>query len=329
MLTQIPFEVPTKYATEMAAGNIVRAGALLKDSGTGKIVAHLQETGVAQEILSSVVSSPFAPLKVLETPAALAANVQLAQLKTMVEGLQILQFANLGATVAGIGISALGFALMNSKLNGLSDQISSLQSEVAASFREVHERELRGHYSRIHGLFNQADQALTLSTPSNELHRVAGALADEGAYFRGEVAHLIGKDTFDTELFSAMTRSLALCNAGRIECLVRSGELKASQKIAEDVAGDYNTLFDPITPTKIAHKLSAQVTKSEQDFEERLSENMPLAKSLVTNLRETQDAAMSKPHLIDTLISRGIEGPEYMLAIEAENQCPILLIEPL
>ena len=42
----IPFIVPLKFATKFAAGSIVRHGALLKDSGSGQIVGHLQETSL-------------------------------------------------------------------------------------------------------------------------------------------------------------------------------------------------------------------------------------------------------------------------------------------
>ena len=50
-------------------------------------------------------------------------------------------------------------------------------------------------------------------------------------------------------------------------------------------------------------------------------------RDLVESIRDTQDAAASKPYLIDTLMSRGIDGPNYMKAIKGEANQPILLLE--
>ena len=140
MTGAIPFEVPAKFAGELASGNLIRAGAILKDAGSGQIVAHLQETGLAQKLVNGVVSSPFSPLQALNTPASLVANVQIAHLTAMVEGLKVLQFVNLGATVAGIGLSAIGFVLMNKKLNALQSQIATFEDRVEVRFQELHER---------------------------------------------------------------------------------------------------------------------------------------------------------------------------------------------
>lgn len=323
----IPFEIPAKYAGDLLSGNLVRAGALLKDSSSGQIVAHLQETGVAQKLISSAVSSPFSPVELLNTPAALAANVQLVQLKAMVESLQILQIANLGATVAGIGVSAIGFALMNKKLNSLQSQITTFADRVDLRFQELHERGLREHYSHILGLFNQAEQAHSMTSSAPEWRRISSVLADESAYFRGEVAHFIEYDTFDIELFGALTRSYALCNAGRLECLVLANELPAAHKVSMDVADDYNALFDPLNPVRLAHKSAILIENKEMSIDQLLKQELVGTRNLVNNLRDIQDVAASKPFLMETLIERGIDGYEYMQAIRNEKEQAILLIE--
>jgi len=61
----IPFDVPRQFAAGLADGSLVRFGALLKDSGTGQVVAHLQETGVVPRLLSGVSRLPLAPTELL------------------------------------------------------------------------------------------------------------------------------------------------------------------------------------------------------------------------------------------------------------------------
>ena len=327
MLAPIPFKIPEKYEADLVNGVIQRAGALLKDKGSGQIVAHLQETGLAQRLVSSAVSSPFSPLQALSIPAMVAENAQLVQLKAMVEGLRILQFVNLGATVAGIGVSAIGFVLMNKKLNGIKSQVDTFAGRVESRFQELHERNLRSHYSRILGLFNQADQAHSMTTPSSEWLRIASVLAEESAHFRGEVIYLIQGDIFDRKLFEVLTRSYALCNAGRIECLVLARELHAAYKVSQDVAGDYNNLFDPLNPIQLAHKSVNLIENKEMPYDHLLRQELVGMRDLVSNLRDVQDAAMSKPYLMETLIEREIDGYEYVKAITNENERPLLLIE--
>ncbi len=326
MIGSIPFEVPAKFAGELAAGNLIRAGTLLKDTASGQIVAHLQETGLSQKLLNTALGSPFSPLNAISAPSSLVANAQLAQLKSMVQGLEMLQFANLGATAAGIGVSAIGFALINSKLNKLQGHLGQLADRVGAGFRDLWERDLREHFARVQGLFRQADQAHTLSSPASEWLRISGLLADESSYFETQVRYVLTQDVFEADLFEELTRSLVLCNAGRLECLVLSGELKAAHRVSSDQSIDYNRLFDPLTPTELAHRSIANPGNTDQPLSHEIKQRTAGMKVLVSNLRDVQDSAMSKPYLLETLMDRRIEGAAYMRAINEEQEEPILLL---
>lgn len=57
MLGQIQFDLPAQFLQGIATGDIIRYGAILKDAGTGRIVGHLQESGIAQSLLSQTLSS--------------------------------------------------------------------------------------------------------------------------------------------------------------------------------------------------------------------------------------------------------------------------------
>lgn len=324
MLGPIPFEVPAYYAAKLHSGTLIRAGALLKDSASGRIVAHLQETGLAQNLISSAISSPFSPISAL---SSVAANAQLVQIKAMIEGLQILQFVNLGATIAGIGVSAIGFALMNKKLNGLQATVDSLIARVEARFKDLQARELRSHYSKVNGLFNQADQAHFLTNASGEWGRIAGMLADESAYFRGELVYLLQQESFNRQLFEPLTQSYALCNAGRIECLVLSQELQAAHKVAQDVAIDCNRMFDPLNPTALARKSTILADHNEKPYDHLLQQELVGMQELVSNIRDTQDAALSKPYLLETMIEREIDGYQYLRQVREEKERPLLLLQ--
>lgn len=305
---------------------VERFGAIIKEKATGHIVAHVQETGLAQRLLNAAGVSPFSPLGALNAASSAGANIQLVQMKRLVEGLQILQFANLGVSIAGLGVSAVGFALMNKKLNSIIDQMGAFSAQVYARFDQLRERELRTHYSRIDGLFDQAEQAHALRDPSKEWYRVAGALADESSYFRGEVRYLNQSHEFSLELFDALTRSYALCNMGRIECLMLAREMPAARRVAQDVATDYNSLFDDLVPIRLAHNSLTLEAKTGVRSDATLSDKVRLMSDLVGNLRQVQQVASTKPYLIDMLLNKEVDGFEYMRRLREENEEPILLL---
>ena len=89
MISNIPFEVPAELLGRVASGELIRYGTILKDAGTGQIVKHLQETGAAQSVLSSLASGPFAPVSILAdvmgAGANLYAGIKIDQLKAMIE----------------------------------------------------------------------------------------------------------------------------------------------------------------------------------------------------------------------------------------------------
>lgn len=328
MLGEIPFVVPGLYKAALASGELVRFGALLKDSGTGQIVAHLQESGLASTILGGIGGGPLGfGMNVLNMASSGYSNVQLAQLKTMVEGLQVLQYATIGATIVGIGVSAIGFAMMNKKLHSIQSQITDLSKRMDQRFRELHERELRGHLSRIQGLFERADQAHYLKTPEQEWQHVAGVLADESAFFRGEISFHLGQPTFDADLFSVLFRSLAISSAGRIESLMLANEMDAAHKFSLDMGRHYRTLFDDLSPTTLASKVADKDVQWNHKSFHKLKNVQVEMKQVVQGLREATDSMLTRPHLLETLMNKGIDGRQYMAALREEKERPLLLLE--
>ncbi len=327
MIHGIPFAVPAKFSADMANGAVYRIGALLKEQGTGKIVAHVQETGMAQQVLSGLMGFPFSPLNTLNLASTAYTNVQLNQLKIMVEGLQILQYANLGVAIAGIGVSVAGFAMITSRLKGIEGQITHLAESMRQSFQDLFDRELRSHFSHVYVLFEKAETAGALSNPTNELVSVASQLTDESGFFRNEIIHLLEQKQFDADLFTSLVRSLALCNAGRVECLLLANELTAAHCAADMIGRHYRDLFDDLVPTYLATKQIARPNEQNKTSYSRLREEQPKMKYLVQGLRDVTEAALTKPLLIESLMEQKINGRDYIMSLRNEKQHPLLLLE--
>jgi len=324
MIGNILFHVPDMYKSALISGEVIRIGTLLKDSSTGKIVAHIQESGLVSQALNNLSGiSPFEPLGTL---SSISANIQLGQLKTMVEGLQVLQFATLGASIVGIGINAIGFVLINKRLRGIEHQIEQFEEHVDKRFRELAERDLRKQISRIQGLIERAGQAHSLRNPDGEWMIVAGELTNESAILRGEIKHLLGEEIFDTELFTSLVSAMALCDSGRIECLMLSNELQAAHHYATDIAGNYSLLFDSMSPVNLAAKATNPEVHLNPDSYDELKKIQSNMKMLLTGIRDATDAAYTKPHLIETMVHRKIDGREYIQLLQAEKEQPLVLL---
>lgn len=318
-MSTIPFEIPQQFAARIADGSLERIGALIKDVSTGQIVAHVQETGVGRQLLDSFSCSFFSPL---DAVSGIVANAQLVQLKHMIEGLQVLQFATLGATLVGVGVSAAGFVVLNKKLSALSNQIEDVRKDVRAEFSLQHERGVQTHFSTVRGLFEQADEAVALRKPEEEWRAIARELANEGAFFRAEVRMCLSMDVFDQQLFAALLQALATCHGGRLECLLLSNELHAARKVALNISRQYHVLFDAISPRTLMDKVREPGATGESSYGDQLRE----MRQLLSSVRDIQDAAHTKPLLIDTMIARGIDGNRYVRQLREDESEPLVLL---
>jgi hypothetical protein len=321
------FSIPPEFLAGLADGTLGRFGTVIKNLDTGKIVSHLQETPVAQGIFESLAENPLNPLGAVQTVSSVYSNVQLAQVKSMLESLELLQYANLGLSAAGLGVSAVGFVVINQKLKKIESQISDLSDRMDGHFQNLIEREFRSHYSKIATLFEKAEVAGRLSNPANEYLSIASQLADESGYFCGEVTNHFNADRFKAEFFFSLIRSMELCNTGRLECLLLAEEMHAAHKTAENIGERYMALFDNIVPFELAEKIIYNNDDEDHYARHKFLMELDDVNKLIGAIRDMTDVATTKPHLIKCLIDKGISGTEYLSAIRTEKEHPILLLK--
>jgi hypothetical protein len=90
MLPLIPFQVAAENIPGFVSGQLVRHGAILKDLNTGRIVAHLQETGLLNKAVSTGVElfgSAANPVGGLTSVFSIVQNEQIKSRLTNIEGL--------------------------------------------------------------------------------------------------------------------------------------------------------------------------------------------------------------------------------------------------
>lgn len=312
MFGQIPFDLPSRFLASLATGEIVRYGAILKDAGTGRILGHLQESSLAQSLLSQAFASATSPLSlassVVNTGSSIYTAVQVRQLKAMMETLQALQVATFGVSMVGVGVSVAGFLYMRKRFNSLDDRIGTLIDAVRDEFRNLEESGFRKQMSHTKSLVQRAELAKSMIDPPKEYREVAAQLADQAAFFEGEIDFQIStKGPIKHDTFWLLAQLWMLCNSVRVDCQIRANELLHAQHVSERIAGEYQGLFERISPASF----DADHWKG---------------RATVRLLRDATDSAHSKPFLLDYLRTRRIEGPSYIDSLERENEQPMLVL---
>jgi hypothetical protein len=318
MIDSIAFSIPSKFISGIADGSLVRFGGIIKEAGGGQIVAHLQETGVVQNLMGNA----FSPLTSI---SSIGANFQLNNITKMVETLQILNFASLGVGLVGLGINAVGFKVMSDRLVEVKSELMSLSEKVEFRFLELEARHLREHQSRVISLTGEAALTSSLASPQSEWLRISNAFSEEAGFYKGEVEHLLSLRDFRSEAFKPLVELFSFCNIVRIRTLISAEELSTAKKAALATADDYCSMFDPISPLALSKKSLGN--NPNFNYEIKLKSSLEKNKRTIDSIRDAQEAISTVPELIDTLVRKDISGAAFLKKLEEEKVEPIVCLE--
>lgn len=322
----IPFEIPAKFAAGLAENTLERFGGIIKNTANGQIVAHLQETGVANKLLSDgglSLISPLNPASCITSISSVASNIQLVQIKSMLNTMQMLQFASLGTAIVGIGVCAIGFTKMNSRFDQTQRQISDLSCHIDEKFHQLELNKFRQHKSKVTGLLDEAELAWSYLDSKKKWKEVSDSLVQEASYYLGEVENLLNLDKFDEGVFLNLINLLALCNSARFKCLILAEELEAAKQVAIQSSNRTNLLLDSLSPISLAKK-TIKVSKKNAEYSSSLLNEIEVKKDIVSAIRDRQDMEATRPLFIDYLVEKSISGKEVVNQLEEENEHPII-----
>ncbi|WP_295542366.1 hypothetical protein [uncultured Pseudacidovorax sp.] len=312
MLNHIPFEIPAELLAKVSTGELVRFGSILKDAATGRIVAHVQETGLAHSLLSTVAAGIPTPFTMVSELINLATGIQVArqvnQLRVLIGTLQALQVATLGATLLGVGVSVAGFIHVHRRMNALDGRMKKILDVVQAGFEDQRKWAIGKQLAQVKSLMDRARNAATLQNPTVEYREIGALLADQAAFFDHEIKLVVSMPgKVSLTMLRQLAQALMDCNALRIDCQIRNNELRHALAISEDVAAQYQLLFNPLTPLSF-----------DGDIQQ--------GSEAIKVLRESTDASATKPYLIDQLRTRSFGGDRYLAALEQEREHPLLIL---
>lgn len=334
-MMEIPFQVPAKYVAKMALGQAKRVGVNIVDSGSGKILGHIQETGKLAQNLSGGLN-PF--VQAGQLTSSVAANVQLEQVKDMLGTLQLMTGATLAVSAINLGVSVAGFVVMSKKLDKLGGQIGGLEKGLSEARRGIHQIDVRQRgrdRAAIISIMAVGDEAWSRKDAVDMWRNLADKLSGEESYYRALLEadrphgqSIIHDDAVPLEDAIAAHEALAHLVAARMKCLMLLNELEATHHYAENFSNWLRRNFRNLTPPKVvASRLEQEAARLGKRPDDLRLEMLPKAQGFIGVLREQQEFADSMPMMIDTMIRKRIDGRVYVHQLRNEQTQDILVLE--
>ena len=313
----IPFEIPTQFRTAVAAGDVIRRGALLQDAASGRILAHVQETGGLQRLIVDLATStsPFNPVDTAFGIFDVVQNEQIKKRLNVMQGmmgsLQTIQLATLISSFVGIGVTVASTAIILSRLKAISNGLGAILEKIDQLPTELNINRLRSVLTGIETQLERLDEISDRQNPRPVVESVEEKLHEGFNELNAGMTILLRSETINVALIKALLTGLALCGSAQCKALLWLDDKK--------------TLCTR-TRNQI-QKLEELAILMPRDFlERRLQIEADAAKQLSSDASETRMRFTSVLSLGEQLIRMDINGREYLEFAERENENPVLLL---
>jgi len=321
----IPFQIPAQYLASVNAGEMLRYGTILKNASDGKIVAHLQQTGVFDHVLSNSMSglshltqAVANPVGALSSIATVVQNQQikgqLANMTEMMGSLQTLGLVSSVASVAGIGVSVASTAILLQRIKTVDAGIGRLEGQVAGIADHLNKVDIHKSLRRVEDTMEKLAEAPFRKSEAG----TAKVLEDVEENLRAGFNELIdgarvviSLEVLDEELLRTLIAGLATCSAAQTKPLVWLDEMPLSVTRAQNHAQKLNDLARLMPADQMVAKL-----KGDSEAAARLS----------TDMRELRAVAASRPSFTERLIELEVSGPDYLTQVNERDDNALLVL---
>jgi hypothetical protein len=236
--------IPIEARIGLANHSLRLFGSVIRDSGTGRIVYHLQEAAPLLGKLSGLSMNPAATLG-LEAVGIVQNEVNrraIKQVGVQVAALEGLAQLNLAVSAAGIGVSALGFAIIVRRLDRIETNIGKLETKidtVISLIDEAARRETQDLLSHVRGLAELYENSWALTDAGKaeiDLQRIwqdGSALQDKAEW---RARHALANPSLGYEAAQPFLDAFAVISGLRIAALMACDEVDAAKRVERDSA---------------------------------------------------------------------------------------------
>ena len=324
--------VPAKLLADVAGGAAYVSGALVKDSASHQILAHLQPTGLLSQVLSSAASGPLAPVELV---SSLGQSFQLFKIQQMLDAVRIVASIGAAASVINLGVSVGGFALVLSALKKADAKLDGIQSTVQTLARNADAE----FFARITTTLRRSEDGFELSAPDRrhrwlEVEKELDGLIEE-VFNRTALLGLTlepapgAGDATDVEQWRRIAQPDGLQQLGRLLslsaarteallCLQRPAQAARQSQRAAQWLSSLPTDAKGVTLARVAGRALPT---------EQLAQLARQSKALTTWVARGSEAMNERAMLCQALHDRDIDTEAYVLQVR-QHPVPELLMLP-
>jgi len=309
-LTSIPFSAAAEYLPGLATGKTVRFGSILKSAETGRIVGHLQETGVVQSLLQKTLS--FDPSGATGLIGLVQDEIIKRKLNVMQQTLgtvQVLQYANLFSSVVGIGVTAASTAIILKRIKELDSALGKIEEAIQNLPAKWQELSLRSRLVDVYTSIERLQEADVRSDSSKILSQVERDLQKDCNHIHDGLCSIVVEAKVDAGLLRALLAALSLCGASEFKALLWLNEREAAQRRSQ-------IRFDML------QELALLMPRDQLAL--RLQAGKEIAVDISKECSEIRYRTASLTHIAQHLIHHDIEGRSYIETINQEQDEPLL-----
>lgn len=308
----IPFSVAAEHIPGLLSGQVVRYGAILKDASTGRILGHVQETGIAQKIIQSGLSfDPTGATDLIGVAQNIAIARKLDAMQQALGSLQVVQYASLFSSVVGVGVTAASTAMILKRLSAVDDALSTIEASIGDLPTKWREHSLRSRLVDVSTSVERLHEASLRSDGSKVVLQVEKDLQKGFNHVHDGLCSVVVETKVNPGLLRALLAGLSLCGASEFKALVWLDEKDAAQ-----------------------HRSRVQFEKLRQlaflmprnQLASRLGGDEELSFGISKECSEIRYRVASQPALIQSLIGSDINGRAYIEQIQQEEKESLLLL---
>ncbi len=333
-------EMPATLRSQYDSGALKVYGSTLRHAN-GRIAGFLQETSGLSKVAEAVAQGPMSPLKLVGDTITILQNEQIksgiARIERGVATLNHLGIASTALGAAGIGISAVGFIILNGKIDGVSSDVRLLGDKLDALHGDVRKIDLKAVSDRLVQL-----RGLARSIEGGWLMTDEGARSiwREGAnearqihdFFEGRAEQLLSDNPFAVTEATPLLDASAMASALRVGALALSGETPAAIHVARENANRLERLTGGIGAADLVRtRLATSEWKAAPGSNaagEALATASQAARAVAATLRAREAMAATRAAPLIALNEKGVHPREWLRAARLEEDVPLLFLEP-
>ena len=312
------FIIPSEFISKINSKEYIRVGTLIKNKA-GKIVGHLKEVGM-ESVLDDF-NIPTNPISVgveaVKAVSGVAQNFQLREMHKLLESLQLVNNIGALASVATLGVSVVGFAIVTNKLNKLEEKLDvTLEkvdrvleivenlnmkqdvlefAEVKTASEQLHNALFTEDITRRKSLLTQANR--TFHKYSNYYLKIA---QDKAIWYDSQLPLEVANELYARYITCVMGRLYSEFLLGDLACFRESW--KAISKEVEDMSKiDKMKIFRSKSDVKASEIFGV-------DYDD-LTTKINNTQNILT---ETNDRIKSMDYEAKYLLEEGLEPFDYL-----------------